>query len=179
VKRLPFTDAFVDESIRGQRYLMACVMAQARDLPSIRTAVRALPTRGRRLHFHNEDDAQRRVLLAAMADLPVRAYVVVCHRRNGVTEFAARDACLKAIVTEVQVQRIDRLVIETRQDDRDDARIITRTRQPQPPLVFEHRTARSEPLLGLADGIAWAVGAGASWSALIDPLVQKVVELRP
>ena len=27
MKRLPFTDAFVDESERGRRYLMACVMA--------------------------------------------------------------------------------------------------------------------------------------------------------
>ena len=39
------TDAFVDESRRGRRYLMGWVLAQAKDLPSIRSAVELLPTR--------------------------------------------------------------------------------------------------------------------------------------
>lgn len=178
-RRFRPTDAFVDESIRGRRYLMGCVLIEARDLPATRAAIGALPTRGRRLHFNNEVDAQKRILLAAIAELPVRAFVVVCHRRHGVSEFLAREACLVAIVSEVQAQRVDRLVIESRQDDREDSRIISKVRQPHPPLVFEHRIARREAMLGLADGIMWAPGAGASWQALIDPLVQQVIELRP
>ena len=74
---------------------------------------------------------------------------------------------------------VDRLVIESRQDDSEDARIISRVRQPLPPLVFEHRIARREAMLGVADGITWAAGARADWQALIDPLVQQVIELRP
>jgi hypothetical protein len=158
---------------------MGCVLIEARDLPATRAAIGALPTRGRRLHFNHEVDAQKRILLAAIAELPVRAFVVVCHRRHGVSEFLAREGCLAAIVSEVQSQRVDRLVIESRQDDREDSRIIASVRQPQPPLVFEHRVARREPMLGLADGITWAAGAGASWQALIDPLMQHVIELRP
>ena len=34
-------------------------------------------------------------------------------------------------------------------------------------------------MLGLADGITWAAGAGGNWRVLIDPLVHRVVELRP
>ena len=90
-RRFRPTDAFVDEPIRGKRYLMGCVLIEARDLPATRAAIGALPTRGRRLHFNNEVDAQRRVLLSAIADLPVRAFVVVCHRRHAVTEFVARE----------------------------------------------------------------------------------------
>ena len=77
MKRLPFTDAFVDESVRGRRYLMACV------------------------------------------------------------------------------------------------------RQPEPWLVFEHRRGSAEPMLWVADAIAWAHGAGASWLRLIEPVVEDVTELRP
>ena len=172
-------DPFVDESIRGQRYLMGCVLIEARDLAATRAAIGVLPTRGRRLHFNNEVDAQKRILLASIAELPVRAFVVVCHRRHGITEFIAREACLAALVSEVQSQRVDRLVLESRQDDREDARIISKLRQPEPPLVFEHRTARREAMLGIADGITWAAGAGAHWQALIEPLVQRVIELRP
>ena len=167
-RRFRPTDAFVDESIRGQRYLMGCVLIEARDLAATRAAIGVLPTRGRRLHFNNE-----------VAELPVRAFVVVCHRRHGITEFIAREACLAALVSEVQSQRVDRLVLESRQDDREDARIISKLRQPEPPLVFEHRTARREAMLGIADGITWAAGAGAHWQALIEPLVQRVIGLRP
>ena len=114
-RRFRPTDAFVDESIRGPRYLMGCVLIEARHLPATRGAVTAMPTRGRRLHFNNEDDVQKRVLLASIAELPVRAYVVVCHRRHGITEFVAREACLAALVSEVQSQKVDRLVLESRQ----------------------------------------------------------------
>lgn len=138
-----------------------------------------MPTRGRRLHFNNEVDTQRRLLLASIASLSVRAFVVVCHRRHGVTEFAAREACLEVIVAEVQALGVARLVVESRQDDREDRRIITRVRQPEPLLVFEHRTARHEPMLGLADAITWAVGAGANWQAIVEPVLFDVIELRP
>ena len=104
-RRFRPTDAFVDESIRGQRYLMGCVLIEARDLAATRAAIGVLPTRGRRLHFNNEVDAQKRILLASIAELPVRAFVVVCHRRHGITEFIAREACLAALVSEVQSQR--------------------------------------------------------------------------
>ena len=173
------TDAFVDESIRGQRYLMGCVLIEARHLTATRAAIAALPTRGRRLHFNNEVDAQKRILLAAIIQLPVQAFVVICHRRHGITEFVARETCLSALVGEVQSQRVDRLVLESRQDDREDSRIIAKLRQPEPPLIFEHRTARREPMLGIADGVTWAAGAGAHWQTLIEPLVQRVIELRP
>jgi len=162
-RRFRPTDAFVDESIRGQRYIMGCVLIEARNLASTRVAIGALPTRGRRLHFNNEVDAQKRILLASIAELPVQAFIVVCHRRHRITEFVARAACLAALVSELQSQRVDRLVLESRQDDREDARIISKLRQPEPPLVFEHRTARREPMLGVGDGITWAAGAGAHW----------------
>lgn len=178
-RRFRPTDAFVDESIRGQRYLMGCVLVEARHLSATRAAVSALPTRGRRLHFNNETDVQRRVLLTAIAELPLEAFVVICHRDHGVTEFAARTACLTAVVAELQRRSVDRLVIESRQDDREDARLISVVRHRDPPLVFEHRTARREPMLGLADAVTWAAGAGRSWQLLIEAILKRVLEIRP
>jgi hypothetical protein len=152
-RRFHPTDAFVDESIRAQRYLMGSVLIEQRHLSATRAAVVALPTRGRRLHFNSETDSQRRLLLTAIAELPIRALVVVCHRSHGVTEFAAREACLAALVTEAQNRSVERLVIESRQDDREDARVITRGETASPTLTFEHRRGHQEPMLGLADAI--------------------------
>jgi hypothetical protein len=63
------TDAFVDESIRGQRYLMACVLIEARHLTQVRRATAALVADGRRLHFHQELDSVRRSALELFASV--------------------------------------------------------------------------------------------------------------
>jgi hypothetical protein len=150
------TDAFVDESIRGQRYLMACVLVQARDLPKMRADMSELAgTKSSRVHFNAELDSRRQTLLQTFAELPIESFVVTCQRRHGVTEFEARSRCLASIVATLQLRSVDRLVIE---NDVDDERTIHRQREPR--LVFEHRRGTDEPLLWIPDGVAWAVGAG-------------------
>lgn len=178
MKRLPFTDAFVDESIRGRRYLMACVMAEVRHLPEMRLTMRDLALH-QRVHFNNESTARKRLVLSVIATMPITAFVVVAQRGHGVTEFAARNACLAAIVEQVQGRKIPLLVIESRDDDREDERHLVRVRRPEPWLSFEHRQPNHEPMLWVADAIAWAQGAGNNWRTLIEPVVDEVVELRP
>lgn len=178
MKRLPFTDAFVDESVRGRRYLMACVMAEARHLPELRLVMRALAVH-ERVHFNNESARRKRLVLSAIAEMPIGVFIAVAQRGHGATEFAARNACLTAVVERVQQSDVPRLVIESRDDDREDERHLVRVRQPEPWLVFEHRRATAEPMLWVADAIAWAHGAGANWRTLVESVVEDVTELRP
>jgi hypothetical protein len=179
VKRFRPTDAFVDESIRGQRYLMACVLVDARNLVEVRRSMTAFAGAGKRLHFHQELDSARRGALELIAALPVQVTVAVCVRRHGVSEFEARDLCLAALVRELQSQGVLRLIVETRQDDRDDHRTILRTRDAEPTLNFEHRSGSDEPILWVADAVAWAYGAGQRWASLARPVVHRVIELTP
>jgi hypothetical protein len=178
VKHLPFTDAFVDESVRGRRYLMACVMAEARHLPELRMAMRALAVH-ERVHFNNESARRKRVVLSAIAEMPIGVFVAITQRGHGATEFAARNACLTVVVERVQRHDVPRLVIESRDDDREDERHLVRVRQPEPWLVFEHRRASAEPMLWVADAIAWAHGAGTNWRLHVESVVEDVTELRP
>jgi len=136
LKRLPFTDAFVDESVRGRRYLMACVMAEARHLPDLRPAIRALAVY-ERVHFNNESDTQKRHVLSAIAEMPIGVFVAVSHRAHGESEFIARNACLARIVEVVQERQVSRLVIESRDDNREDERrrATTRARSPARAVV--------------------------------------------
>ena len=178
MKHLPYTDAFVDESIRGQRYLMACVLLQARDVPSVRAEVSELAgTKSSRVHFNAELESRRQTVLPTFAGLSMEAFVVSCRRNHGVTEFEARSRCLASIVASLQMRSVDRVVIESRQDDLDDERTIHRVRQRDPHLVFEHRRGKDEPLLWIADGVAWAVGAGPRWSEIIAPRVGRIIEV--
>jgi hypothetical protein len=177
-RRFRPTDAFVDESIRGQRYLLACVLVEARDKPEMRSLVSGLAgTRRSRVHFNAELDERRKELLRTFGELNIETFVVVCQRTHGVTEFEAGNRCLSYIVQVAQARGIERLTIESRQDDRDDVRTIRQTRQHEPLLVFEHRRGVEESLLWIPDGVAWAVGSGTRWSQLLGVKLIDTVEV--
>ena len=178
-RRFRSSDAFVDESIRGQRYLMGCVLIEAKHLASLRVDVEGLVLTGGRVHFHNESSGRRREILARFAGYPISSFVVVCHRNHGLTEFRARELCLSAIVDRLQLDAVPHLVLESRRDDREDHLTIPRVRRAEPPLVWEHRLGTEESLLWIADGITWAVGAGVAWRQLTEPILRDVIELRP
>ncbi|MEI2704346.1 MAG: hypothetical protein V9E89_03565 [Ilumatobacteraceae bacterium] len=129
------------------------------------------------MHFNAELDSRRQVLLETFAAFTIESFVVVCRRRHGVTEFQARTRCLAYIVGALQLRSVDRLVIESRQDDVDDERTIHRHRQRAPRLVFEHRRGVDEPLLWIADGVAWSVGAGPRWSDLLGTKLTQIIEV--
>ncbi len=177
----PFTptDAFVDESIRGQRYLLGCVLVEARSLTTVRRALVDIKIANRRVHFTNESPKRRREILELIASLPVRSFVVVCRRTHGVKEVDARSACLRTIVGQLQRDEVGRMVLESRQDDREDVRLIERVRSTQPRLVFEHRRPKEEPLLWVADAITWAAGTGGEWCELIEPIYGGDVDTAP
>jgi len=158
---------------------MSCVLADARDLPVLRVAITGLlRPRQRRLHFHDESAARRQVLLAAFAELPTRSLVVIARMSHGRDEEGCREGCIRHLVGELQDRRVDRLVLESRHDDRVDMRTIIRTRRPTPALVFEHRSPIGEPLLWAADGVAWAGGMGGEHLALLGTNVE-VMQIRP
>ena len=176
-RRFRPTDAFVDESVRGQRYLMSCVLVDVRHLPALRPTVEELAWFGGRVHFHNESKRRRGQILEAFAALPIQVDVVVVQRSHGVTEFAARHQCLTAIVQRLSAEKVSHLTLESRMDDRDDRRTIGQVRKTEPPLVFEHRPGAADPMLWVADGIAWAVGAGDIWRDLVQPVLRDELEL--
>ena len=178
MKHLPYTDAFVDESIRGQRYYLACALLEARNLAAVRKQMRSLVVGGKRLHFYQELDRTRRSVLAALAAMPLRVDLVVCVRNHRVSNFVARGECLAELTRQLQALSVARLVIETRRDDRDDMATIIRARAKQPALIFDHVAGEDEPLLWVADAVAWSYGAGAAWRAQTEPVIGQITEVR-
>jgi hypothetical protein len=79
----------------------------------------------------------------------------------------------------LQVKAVPHLVVESRHHDSEDHLVVPRVRHAEPPLVWEHRLGTEESLLWIADGITWAVGAGAAWRQLTEPILRDVIDLRP
>lgn len=167
--------AFVDESVRST-YLLCAVLVGGRP-DSVRPAVRRLCRPGqRRFHFAKEGDARRRELLSAITGFGVEARVFTC---RGPAE-AARAACLTALVADVVGLGTTSLVIED-QDGmrRRDVLVIDAAlrRHGVGGLDYRHAEPHEEPLLWVADAVAWAVGRGGDWRRRVEPMLQKVVEL--
>lgn len=102
------------------------------------------------------------------AGLPVSVLGWTVKLGHGVREFEGRGLCIVEAVSELQSRGVGHVVIESRGlQDSDDVATIHRSRRRQPSLVFEHKQARDEPLLWIADGAAWTLGAGPGWSRLL------------
>ena len=127
------------------------------------------------VHFRKESVNRRPVLIEAVSALPVQAIAVVAVRAPGTSQVEARRQCLRAIVESLQERDVARLVLDRTSGAADDGRTLRGARRPEPFLTFEHRSSREEPMLWVADGVAWAVGARGQWPARLGPMLTGVI----
>ncbi len=173
--------AFVDESIRGRRYVICAVLIPVSSLGPARRALRHLRAPGqRRIHFARESDERRRAALGSIAALDVDPVVYFTDNRDQV---AARARILAAMVADLRSVGVTRVVIESRdrQDDRDRSVLFEAIgHHPAPLFAYAHRRATDEPLLWIADAIAWAWGRGGTWRTRLDHLgmLPRVAEVK-
>lgn len=177
--------AFSDESERAGLSLLAVVMVEPRQVDAARLGMRRLLLGGERsLHMAKESDRRRRQILDVIARTDGLEAVVLRHRRpQGVDRVAARVALIEAatrLVVEraVTVWTLDNMHPAERARDRTVITAALRQAGPVPPVAFDHRASRSEPLLWVADAVCWAIGAGRDWPRRIQPSV-TVVNIGP
>lgn len=167
---------FVDESQR-RPYLLVAGVVSPDQVTSTRVLLRGLRARGdRRVHLQSEGDARRRVILARLIRANLRCWVYAARGRPE----EARAACLAHLVSDAVKAGVPRIVLESRGAvlDRSDRRVIAAACRPDhAELRYEHLRPHEEPLLWLADAVAWAYGAGSDWRRRVLPLVETATEL--
>ncbi|MEV0676742.1 hypothetical protein AB0I60_09480 [Actinosynnema sp. NPDC050436] len=133
----------------------------------------------RELHFHNEKPARRRFLLARMAEFGVRVDIYLASCREG--EERARQVCLARAVDDILDVDASRLVLDSRSGrdelDRLTIRRALGKRARETRVGYEHFDSASEPLLWLADIVAWCYGAGGDWARRAAPVLGNVIRL--
>ncbi|MYG94050.1 MAG: hypothetical protein F4138_03525 [Acidimicrobiia bacterium] len=132
----------------------------------------------RRLHFATESNRCRKSILAGMVKLPVRVWVYM----SGEKEPLARKRSIDALLQDLDAVNGERLVIERReisQDAKEKTQIAEAKRLGLAParLTYAHLGPNEEPLLWIADAVAWAYGAGGSWRQRTRELVEQVKEV--
>ena len=172
-------EVFVDESIRSGNYMLAAVTVEVGDLAAKRSALRKMLLPGeRRMHLSKETVVRRRVLLDQIAREGFSVGVFSC--RAPVT--LARRALVDCVVIDAG-QSLRRLVFESRShDDIYDVRRLIELRRDgllPPQAVYEHVLPHEEPLLWVADAVAWAWGAGKDSKRRIGPVVRSHIRVNP
>lgn len=175
--------AFVDESARGQTYIVCAAIVDPGQLRPVRQQLRGLLLPGQReLHFKFEKVSRQRLIADRIGALPVgvRVYVATCHRKQ---QEAARQRCLELIVGDLLARRAQRLVLDTRgHRDTVDRLTLYRALGRKPSrteLTYEHEDSVAECLLWIADAVAWCYGAGGQWRQRVEPVITAVTQVKP
>jgi len=163
---------FVDESKRSG-FRLAAVLVSPDGIADARATMRAQLVRGtRRLHFVHENDVNRRRALAAIAGLNLRIAIIESPRFE--TQPGQRAAALAILVSLCAEWRVGRLVIERDENVADlDRRVLTEKASAlgRPPwLAFSHVPASQEPLLWIADAVAWSWTRGGGWRRRVEAM---------
>ncbi|KFU83318.1 hypothetical protein SAMN04489729_3833 [Amycolatopsis lurida] len=172
--------AFIDESVRDQRYLLCMTLvAPAQLAPSRRELSSLLLPGARELHFKKEKEPRRRRLIDRIAALEVTTSIslAACTRK---TEEETRQKCLERAVADLLAKNAHRLVLDSR-DHRDlhDRRTMQKAlghRPSKTELTYEHLNSTAEPLLWISDAVGWCFGAGGTWRRRASRLIDSVIE---
>lgn len=172
------THAFVDES--KERGLMVCaaVLAPA-DLAPTRTAMRGLVHPGSsRVHMTKERPARRNLIVKTIAGLPVRVHIYDAKAFNPREGLKAREQCLRQLVADLSVAGCQRLVLERDESiEAHDRRILYAAVHEHglvDALRYDHLRANEEPLLWIADAVAWCWTRDGSWRDQVAPVIAGV-----
>lgn len=167
---------FVDET-KASGLLIAAARVQPRQLAPTRTLLRGLLlARQERLHFTKEGRARQGQIAAALCASGV--VVDIYDARTIPDQRLARRLVLEQLVADLAVAGAHRLVLE--QDDsliasdRRTLRAAVRTAGVVDELVYEHLPPRGEPLLWIADAVAWCWTHGSLWQDRVRPIIGEI-----
>jgi hypothetical protein len=171
--------AFVDESGRGSKYHVCVVVVANGDVDELRRLVRSFCLPGqRRWHFVHERDSRRRQIIdAIVASGQVTALI---YRGKG------RDAEIRAdsfrrMVQPLLERGVTRLIIESREgrDELDRQVLVGQLRGRSDAFLYDHMPPHGDPLLWIADALAWCSSAASTWQERIEAITTAEDVERP
>lgn len=165
------THWFIDET-NASTFVVVAAAVPPDDVAALRRAMRSLLRPGQRcLHFTKESDPVRRSALDLITSSPVGVRVYRADRKASMP--AAREACLRAVARDALVHRPQRIVIECDESvQASDERWLREELGPRHSrdTEFHHLAKHEEPLLWVADAIAWCIQRGQPWTSLVADL---------
>lgn len=171
---------FVDES-KTKGYTMVAALVVPGDVARLRRDVRSLVLPGqRRIHFTKEQPERRRLILSRLTSFGAKAQVFHCATKN---QALGRNTCIAGIVAHAAQHSHTKIVIERDEsiEKTDHQTLFREVRRHglKDTLSYSLEAPYQEPLLWVADAIAWSYTKGNEWKQRVDPLIAGVTDLKP
>lgn len=162
---------YADETVRSGTYGIAVVVVCACQVDLLRHLLRSVVRPGQvRVHFSKEGDRSRKVFLSKIRSCDRTIFFASAEGK----EVTARSECWSRLVPKLLAARVAQLTIERLEgSERRDGQDLWRAMRDvasQNRLTYRHADARDEPLLWMADAVAWSAGAGKSWLRRLGPI---------
>jgi hypothetical protein len=162
---------FIDESFRNN-YIMVGHLVPLANLTRLRKALKSNVLSGQRsIHFVKESDSRRKYLLSQFRKLgcqTIKVEIAGLDHRN------ARQSALEALLAIADEFQISNFVLELDETtflaDRATLNNYNIAAE-KGEITFEFKARHEEPLLWLADAVAWCLGRGGVWRSRVDPLL--------
>ena len=137
-----------------------------------------LPLKGQRsIHFKHESSRRKRIYVTEFLRLGFTAAVF---RVKGVRGIQARGLSLKKLVAFARGNRINQIVLELDESAREhDERLLSNSVkliQGKREMQWEHRQRHQEPLLWVADAVAWCLNRGGEWERMVRPMIVQTFD---
>lgn len=159
---------FADETRRQGRYGIAVVIVCPCQVKIVSKIMQGSVGPGRRRsHFSKLRDRDRRLVVSQFAPENIRALYASARGR----QTDARSECWRMLVPQLVGLGVVELAIEqiegSEARDRKDIRAALVAVGRESDLTYAHKDPVGEPMLWVADAIAWCAGAGETWRARI------------
>ena len=154
--------AYIDES-KSQKYVLVAVIFDSHLAPSARNQLKSLRMRGqRRLHMRKESAQRKTVLVKLVSGLDCSILAVISGSKS---DAAAREKCLRGLSKQLLNAGVLRIEIERDESfeklDKSVLKSALALNQ-QREVTYRHLSGAEEPLLWVADIVAWAIQNGHS-----------------
>ena len=163
--------AYIDES-KAKSYLFAVhLVAPNRQIPLRKILSQQLLAGQRSFHFRKESDRRRIRLIRLLIQLDVR---VMIFKIAGCSDVEARNLLIREICSSATRYGIQDLVFELdRSCISNDIGFLNVIR---PAIGWDHRERHQEPLLWVADAVAWCVNRGGEWERMVRPMIVETID---
>ena len=153
---------YVDESF-SKNYILVGHLVAANRVGQLRKAIRSHVLSGQRsIHFSGERDSRRRYLLSQFSNLGCQLLVVEV---TGMDNKGARAKSLQLMLDLLEKYGLTQIFIELDESTKKlDTQVLMKWKTENSSSIdFEFARRNEEPLLWLADAIAWCEGRGGDW----------------
>lgn len=167
--------AFVDESKENQ-YLFAVVIVHASEITERRKRLADLVlAKQRSVHFSKESSRRRRHIISVFLKLEMN--VVVLKAKDSKGKYA-RTRLLNSLVNLAIEKRISQLILDL--DETSlllDKSVLTAEKvRLRSDIIWDFRNRSQEPLLWVADAVAWSLNRGGDWARMVRPMILETIE---